>query len=156
MFSLLKTNQKYFLKISFNNKFSFARFIIFFKKIKFLNFKIKIKPLKTKIQFVSILKSPHINKNAQEQFHKTKNVYVFEFESMSSHYAFCLLLKKIKHNCFADVNVESKGVFDQKGFLYSDNFFTINQEIKKKKNLKTYNYLFLLDNLGELLNNKKN
>lgn len=146
-----KINSKYISIVSFNSKLSFLRFNIFLKKIKILNFKIKVKPLKIKTRVFSILKSPHINKSAQEQFYKIKKSYIFEFESFSNYYIFCLLLKKLKHNSFSDVSIKSKIFYNSVSFLPTETLLFLNHKI-----LKTNIYFFLLDSIGESFITKNN
>lgn len=89
---------------------------------------------KTKKHFVSILKSPHVNKKAQEQFDFKIYSIQFSLRSYSKNFKYLYVFKKIRNNYFSDVKFSIK--------------FSTN---KKHKEFKLFN----LDNFKLNLNNKK-
>ena len=69
-------------------------------------------PKHEKRKFVTILKSPHVNKTAQEQFEYrffSKHFLVFSLKPK----IFFLLLKKLKNLSFSGIKLEVKGVFEK-------------------------------------------
>ena len=100
----------FYLKVSCKDKRILKKFTSFFRKIKSLSIFIKPFPKREKRKFVTILKSPHVNKTAQEQFEYrffSKHFLVFSFKPS----IFFLLLKKLKNFSFSGIKLEVKGVF---------------------------------------------
>jgi len=106
----------------------------------------------TTIKKVTVLKSPHVNKKAQEQFesrmYKTQ-VSLYTAQTLK----FLKILKKIQFKLFADVNIKIRVVISDRKFnleskkkLNPNEFFS---KKKKSKKLKTNSYLKLLDMYGE-------
>jgi len=100
------------IKISSKNYKSLKNFITFF--ITFcetnnLNFKLFLKYFKQrqkKFNF-TILKSPHVNKTAQEQFEYrifSKQINLYSFQLIK----FLIILKKIQIALFSDIKVQIK------------------------------------------------
>ena len=137
---------KYFLIINFNNKISLFNFLKLLKKIHFFNYKIKIKNLKTKKYLVSVLKSPHVNKTAQEQFQKIKYVKIFEIDSLKSVFLFNMLFKKLNYFSFSDVCVKCRVVYTEKPKIL-ENSKAPTGSLNKAS---TVGYLKLLDVQGEI------
>jgi hypothetical protein len=74
-----------------------------------LNFKIvkKYFQKKTKKSFIAILKSPHVNKKAQEQFEThfySKQLSIYSTKKLK----YLFFLKKIKNNIFSDLKLKIK------------------------------------------------
>jgi hypothetical protein len=72
---------------------------------------IKYVPKQQKRKFVTILKSPHINKTAQEQFefrHYSKEFIVNSVKPLT----FFLIIKKLKNLSFSGLKLEVKGLFN--------------------------------------------
>nr|YP_009144720.1 ribosomal protein S10 [Pseudo-nitzschia multiseries]AKJ77328.1 ribosomal protein S10 [Pseudo-nitzschia multiseries] len=85
----------FYLKVSCKDKQILKKFTSFFEKIKSLSIFVKPFPKHEKRKFITILKSPHVNKTAQEQFeyrYFSKHFLVFSFKSS----IFFLLFEKIK------------------------------------------------------------
>jgi hypothetical protein len=95
---------------------------------------------KEKQTFISILKSPHVNKSAQEQFEirNTSSQITIKTTQPSK---LLIMLKKIKVNLFPDINIKLKLIFNQKTqnslkqkFFNIDNFrLKIFSKVKNKK-----------------------
>lgn len=99
----------YHLTFLSKNKNSLHRNFLFFMTTSNLNFNVikKYFQKKTKKRFITILKSPHVNKSAQEQFvsHKfAKQLTIFS----SKNFQYAYLLKQIKSNVLSDVKVRIK------------------------------------------------
>lgn len=112
---------------------------------------IRLSPIKT---LVSLLKSPHVNKTAQEQFCREKFSSIFVFKTVNRH-RLVLILKSVLSKGFSDINLK---------LTYSFSTTETRYFLKKKRNsfnpdLKAFNtsfsklaYLNLLDAYGETLN----
>ena len=101
----------FYLKISCKDKKVLKKFISFFIKIKSLF--IKSFPINKKRKFVTVLKSPHVNKTAQEQFEYrffSKNFIIFSFKP----FVFFLLLKRLKNFSFSGIKFEIRGLSAKK------------------------------------------
>ena len=106
------------LFISSKSLYSLNVFLIFFlkllnsKKLKVKVFK-KIKINSKHQKNFTVLKSPHVNKTAQEQF-KTEifnyNIYFFSLQSEK----ILLILKKLNNSLFHDINIKLKVSIDKK------------------------------------------
>jgi ribosomal protein S10 len=75
----------FYLKISCKDEKILKKFIKFFFKIKSLPIFVKPFPKSKKRKFVTVLKSPHVNKTAQEQFEYrffSKHFLVFSFKPL--------------------------------------------------------------------------
>jgi len=102
----------FYLKVSSKDKGVLKKFIHFFTKIKSLPIFIKPFPKREKRKFITILKSPHVNKTAQEQFEYrffSKHFLILSFKPR----IFFLLLKRLKNLSFSGIKLEVKGIFDQ-------------------------------------------
>lgn len=79
---------------------------------------------RAKKHFLTILKSPHVNKSAQEQFEAhifSKQLSIFSPKHLKQIY----VLKKIKNNLFSDIKVKVK--------------YSVNKNNKNKLRLQTFN-----------------
>jgi ribosomal protein S10 len=168
---------KYKIKLYSKNKQSLKRFSKLFKKpgVKLQNRRLVLSNLKRKRKRVTVLKSPHVNKKAQEQFQSvTYNTIIkcLSWEIKKN----VLLLKKIKNCLFPDIRIKiekflssnetqffkSTRYSPKKTFYYDTELFsfkrqkekklfTSNRHVKNEKLLKkTLLYLKLLDNYGHL------
>ena len=102
----------FYLKVSCKDKRILEKFIRVFTKIKSLPIFIKPFSKREKRKFITILKSPHVNKTAQEQFEYrffSKHFLVFSPKSQ----IFFLLLKRLKNLSFSGLKLEVKGVFEK-------------------------------------------
>jgi|TARA_B110000967_G_C18901297_1_gene575456 ribosomal protein S10 len=111
-------------------------------------------PVKKKI--FTVLKSPHVNKTAQEHFEYS--LYTRQFKVHSSKGSLLLIfLKKLKHNIFFDVILKIEIVnqplkYNQKlkNKINPDNFMVISNDTCLKK------YIKVLNNYGNLILKQKN
>lgn len=138
-----------------------------------LNFKIVKKYLKkkTKKHFVTILKSPHVNKKAQEQF----ETFIFSKQLTlypTKKFKYLFYLKKIQENLFSNVKLKIKfsliknnnlrlSIFNLNNFKLNLNKInqtnTVHKNIKIKKFNKNSNnklkyFIKIIDVSGELHN----
>lgn len=149
----------FFIKISSKNKETLQLFLMFLSKLENNNFLIKYFPKQKIKKFITVLKSPHINKSAQEQFEF--RVYTKKLQiSSPQHLKFLSFLKSSQINLFPFINLKLEGIFSVKSQLNSistrldpiklkTNFFNQN---KLKNNFKSKNliqYFNLLDCYGE-------
>jgi len=153
------------IKISSKNYKSLKNFITFF--ITFcetnnLNFKLFLKYFKQrqkKFNF-TILKSPHVNKTAQEQFEYrifSKQINLYSFQLIK----FLIILKKIQIALFSDIKVQIKFFYNKKKInkikrkTFNPNNFKMQLfqtktsiELQQKKKIEFY--LNLFDIYGEI------
>jgi ribosomal protein S10 len=138
------------LLLTTKTKDSLKKFLNFFNTSMDSNFnfiKKNISKKKKKI-VITILKSPHVNKIAQEQFEirfLSEQVKI----STTQIYKFLIFLKKVKNFIFADITFKLKFVYDKKKHTLNnktvfnvDNFktnffFEKNSMIKNKKSKQT-------------------
>lgn len=102
----------FYLKVSCKDKKILEKFTRVFTKIRSLPIFVKPFPKHEKRKFITILKSPHVNKTAQEQFEYrffSKHFLVFSIKPQ----IFFLLLKKLKNLSFSGIKLEVKGVFEK-------------------------------------------
>jgi ribosomal protein S10 len=99
----------YNLTLISKNKNSLNSSFLFLFNLSTLNFKIVIKYFQKQIKknFITILKSPHINKKAQEQFETrfySKQLYIYSSKKLK----YLFFFKKIQNNIFSDVKIKIK------------------------------------------------
>jgi ribosomal protein S10 len=108
----------FYLKISCKDKSILEKFLRFLTKMNFLPVSVKSFPKHEKRKFVTVLKSPHVNKTAQEQFEfrlYSKHILIRSFKPLT----FFLLLKTLKNSSFTGLNLEIKGFLEKtKMYLY--------------------------------------
>ena len=149
---------KYTLILYSKNKTSIKKFLEFINNIsKTQNFQILKKLLKKKKtrKKISVLKSPHVNKTAQEQFeyiYYSIKIYFYSWEIKK----YFIMLKKIKTQLFPDIyiNIKTKIYASKKNKLINLEKIslykpTININNKNQFN-KTLLYLKILDCYGEI------
>ena len=147
------------IQISSKNKNSLKSFLKFFIKIcnkKNLEIDLFLKYLsrqKTKNVF-TILRSPHVNKTAQEQFQfniVSKQINIQTFQILT----FLVILKKIQTQLFSDVRIEIKKYKFQKNNFNKIKIQVLNPKnyqtkfLTKKKVVCTRKYLQLFDIFGD-------
>lgn len=135
------------LLLKTKNKESLKKFLNFFNENINKNFTLVKKNLikKKKKLVITILKSPHVNKSAQEQFEIN---FLFRQLSISTTqmFKFLIFLKKIKNFLFADIHFKIKFVTNNKLSKlmrkrifnfdnFNNNFFLEKQNIVKNKKL---------------------
>jgi ribosomal protein S10 len=126
------------IKIESKNQISVKKFLKFFKEKSNKNFKLlqKIFYKKGKKKFISILKSPHVNKSAQEQFEIIISSAQIKVET-SKPLKFLIMLKKMKMNIFPDINIKLSLNFNKKKEnLLKQKLFDINNFYIKKLSIK--------------------
>jgi ribosomal protein S10 len=141
------------IKILSKNKISIKKFLLFFYKNKQLKLNVIFKyfnqPRNKRI--FSILKSPHVNKTAQEQFEyiiTTKKINIYSFKIIK----FLIFIKKIQNKLFSDIKLEIKFLINKKlkkkikKKIFNPNNFKINN-----KKLNIQKYLKIFDIFGETL-----
>jgi hypothetical protein len=132
----------FYLKISCKDKKILKKFIYFFQRLNILPVSLKSFSKHKKQKFVTVLKSPHVNKTAQEQFEYrfySKEFLICSFKPLT----FFLLLKKLKNQSFPGINLKVLGLF-KKNNLYKyvlrivtpDNI-RLNKSKIKSRSLKT-------------------
>ena len=134
---------KYTLILYSKNKTSINYFLEFIrtisKKKKFQKIK-KIKKKKKTKKKISILKSPHVNKTAQEQFEYIYYSTKISFNSWEIKKYFTFL-KKTKNQLFPDIsmNIKTKTYFSKKKNLINLNKILLHRPRVSVKNLKAKN-----------------
>jgi ribosomal protein S10 len=102
----------FYLKVSCKDKRILKKFTTVLTKIKSLSIFLKSFPTYEKRKFVTVLKSPHVNKTAQEQFeyrYYCKRFLIWSVKPL----IFFSLLKKLKNLSFLGINLEVKGLFER-------------------------------------------
>lgn len=99
--------KSYSLTFLSKNKNSLNNFFLFFKKTPVLHFNVLKKYFnkKKKIKKLAILKSPHVNKTAQEQFEIrtfSRQLNIYSPKSLK----YLIYFKKIKNNSLSDIFVK--------------------------------------------------
>lgn len=103
----------------------------------FLPISLKLFPKNNKRKFVTVLKSPHVNKTAQEQFEfrlYSKHLLIHSFKPL----IFLLLLKRLKNLSFTGLNLEVKG-FVEKNKMHKHTLKVVNPDNTILDNLKSSN-----------------
>ena len=136
---------------SINNFLRFLENEKIFNKLRLKFFKVLSKT-KTKKKILTILKSPHVNKTAQEQFESRlykRNLLCFTEQP----FLILLIFKIFRFKYFSDIHILIKfrsNLVDSEKFLKQNiNFYFYN--LKKKKII---DYLKFLEITGEFLVNK--
>ena len=139
------------LKVSSYNKNSLILFFRFLKtSIFFENCKFKIIKLKQKKTLISLLKSPHVNKTAQEQFCREKFSFIIIFEQVNR-YNLMLYFKTLFSKGFSDITL----MFNS-SFYFNNSVIDLNPD-KKHSNFSSFNtfdYLRLLEAYGEVVSRR--
>lgn len=155
---------KYVLLLYSKNKSSLINFLNFVKNNFSKNISIFRKLIRKKKikESISVLKSPHVNKTAQEHFK-----YIYFSMSLSLHTVEIkknlFVLKRIKDQLFPDLKIIIKGIFSKKTTFKNVNIKTFGnqrcpimnqQDIIFLKNInlfkKTLSYLKILDCNGKI------
>jgi ribosomal protein S10 len=160
-----------------NKKALNKAFLTFFEYISIKNLlDKKYTQKKTNTHFISILKSPHVNKKAQEQFDFKFFSKELKTHSYLKSFKYLVVSKKIKNNLLSDVNCKIKFSLNNKNKnlkIFNLNNYKLNitdnnnmsqsrnlKDIKlskffdNKMNKKTKQLLKILDLYGELENLK--
>ena len=100
-----------YFKVSTKDNKILKKFLRFLLKLNISPVVLKYVPKQQKRKFVTILKSPHINKTAQEQFefrHYSKEFIVNSVKPLT----FFLIIKKLKNLSFSGLKLEVKGLLN--------------------------------------------
>ena len=135
--------KQYSLKITSKNKKSIKNFLHFFFKHLNTEFNIIQKSITTPTgrRIITLLKSPHVNKTAQEHFEIklfTKKVQVKEVYLKKN----IIFLKKILNKLFQDVSIQVEFITNKninyinKLLIFSSDNFNLTLDKKFKTNLK--------------------
>jgi ribosomal protein S10 len=100
----------FYLKVSCKDERILKKFTTVLTKIKSLSIFLKSFPTYEKRKFVTVLKSPHVNKTAQEQFEYRFYCKRFLISSVKPLTLFSLL-KKLKNLSFLGMNLKVIGLF---------------------------------------------
>ncbi len=144
-----------YFKISSKDNKVLKKFLLFLLKLNMSPVVIKSVPKQQKRKFVTILKSPHINKTAQEQFefrYYSKEFIVHSVKPLT----FFLIIKKLKNLSFSGLKLEVKGLlnFEKKtksllNQLNPDNVILHQHQISTKLSFQKQ-YIQLFDCYGEV------
>jgi ribosomal protein S10 len=149
----------FYIQLSAKNKSSLKKFLDFITKIKDSNLIISSFSKKKVRKFLTVLKSPHVNKTAQEQFEFRIYSHKLRVKSLQS-LKLLLTLKRIKKLSFPGVNLKIKSVFEKrkepKSVLtginpekININFFNVLPNFKNNRVKNINKYLQVLDCYGE-------
>jgi hypothetical protein len=126
------------LILTTKNLNSLKKFLIFFKTNKIFNNIDFIEQITIKKKkFFTILKSPHVNKKAQEQF----EIFFFSKQlkiTTTQAFKFLIILKYIKNFIFADIHFKIKFYYKN---LKKNKFYKKNFNFDKFKNFYFYENL---------------
>lgn len=98
-------------KVSSKDNQTLEKFLRFLQKLEISSTVLKHFSKQKKRKFITILKSPHVNKTAQEQFefrYYSKEFLIDSFKPLT----FFLTIKKIKNLSFPGLKLEVKGLLD--------------------------------------------
>lgn len=142
------------IKVFSKDNLVLKRFFLFLQRLNISLIVLKSFSKKKKRKFISILKSPHVNKTAQEQFefrYYNKEFLIDLYKPLT----FFLFIKKIKNLSFSNLKLEIKGLFNlnkrDKNFpqklinpdniiLNSMNFKTLKDQFFQKKYIQLFDY----------------
>lgn len=144
-------------KVSSKDNYVLEKFLRFLQKLEISPVVLKYFSKQNKRKFITILKSPHVNKTAQEQFEF--RYYSKEFLiSSPKPFTFFLIIKKIKNLSFPSLKLQVKGLFNSdkrsEKFLKLANPDNIILKPEKFKTISALTfqkkYVQLFDYYGEL------
>ena len=155
----------FLINISSKSKESLKLFLLFLAKLNNENLTVEYFPKKKVKKVITVLKSPHVNKSAQEQFEFRIHTKKLSINSLQ-HLKFVYFLKKIQNTIFPFIKIKLEGYFivksqsDLISYSIEPNKLTINFFNDKMLDLKIVSQYFnLFDYNGEyflkkLVNNK--
>lgn len=144
-------------KVSSKDNHVLEKFLQFLQKLNISLIVLKHFSKQKKRKFITILKSPHVNKTAQEQFefrYYNKEFLVNLFKPLT----FFLIIKKIKSLSFSNLKLEIKGLFNlnKKHKAFLNKLINPDNVILEPSGLKTFKrrsfqkkYIQLFDCYGE-------
>ena len=98
-----------YFKVSSKDNRVLEKFLRFLQKLETSPTILKYFPKQKKRKFITILKSPHVNKTAQEQFEFRYYKKEFLIDSLKS-FTFFLIIKKVKNLSFPGLKLEVQGL----------------------------------------------
>lgn len=144
-------------KVSSKDNSALEKFLKFLQRLDISPTVFKHFSKQNKRKFITILKSPHVNKTAQEQFEFRYYTKEFLIDSPKPFTLF-LIIKKIKNLSFPSLKLEVKGLFNLN--KQNENFFKLADpdnvvlKLGKSKTLSSSafqkKYVQLFDCYGEL------
>lgn len=141
----------FYLKVSAKNKIVLKDFVEFLSKLETSLVTIKNFPRQNKRKFITILKSPHVNKTAQEQFEFRFYSKCFLISSFNP-FSFFSFLKKVKNLNFPGIKLEVQSSINNKGY-YKTILKAVNPDIislsENSENVSRKKYFQLFDCYGE-------
>lgn len=143
------------LKASAKDQRVLEKFSHFLTKLDTSTFVLKHRSKQNQRKFVTILKSPHVNKTAQEQFEYRFYYKQFLINSLNP-LTFFLMLKKAQNSSFSGLKLEIKSVLssnektvNSKKIFNPDNFLLPLHSKKKASPVSIQKYIQLFDCYGE-------
>ena len=144
------------LKIYSKNEKSLSNFLFYINKLLKSEFRLNIiilnvKSKKLKKNRISVLKSPHVNKTAQESFESNLNKKTITL-FLLQHNLFLIILKKLQETLFLDIYLVIECIYDKsKNLKFYKHFYVNNKFLSTSKRL-----LLNLDVRGEVMLKLKN
>jgi len=104
--------------ITSRNKNSIYNFFLFYNKTTLYNLNTRIKYFQKNLKKkrLTLLKSPHVNKKAQEQFEYRFFKKQFAIE-VTKNFKYLVFLKKLNYNLFSDVHIRLKHAITNKSII---------------------------------------
>lgn len=147
-FSFYNLTMFFHLKASAKDKRVLEKFSNFLNQLDTSTFVLKHRSKQNQRKFITILKSPHVNKTAQEQFEYRFYYKQFLINSLNP-LTFFLLLKKAQNSSFSGLKLEIKSVLNStekninsQKILNPDNFLLNQQSISDLSLVQKYIQLF--------------
>ena len=127
--------------ITSRNKNSINDFLLFFNKNKLYNLNVIKKCFQKKIEKkkLTILKSPHVNKKAQEQFESRLFKKQLTIQT-TKNLKYLIYLKRLGYDLFPDINIRLKYIINNKDILklglkiFNPNYLKMNKYYNLKEN----------------------
>lgn len=148
---------RYSLIIYSKNKITLQNFLMFLQKKLSVYLQLVLKyTKKEKVKKeITILKSPHINKTAQEKYKYIVYSYIIKTYSFKIQ-KYILFLKKLRNNLFSDIKLKMKIIIEKKSFNIKINCFKINNyklnliRIKKNNTRNVKNKMFFIAKISKI------
>ena len=139
-----------FVRIKSKNKQSFKKTLLLLRFLTRFKVNFSLFSKKKHKKTVTVLKSPHVNKTAQEQFEYRTLVWDFLLKSPTP-FLSCMILKKLAAKACLDTNFEFKFVL--KFYACPDNILSDSSDnflkCSKKEELNVLKFLNFYDFVGE-------
>ena len=143
------------LKASAKDQRVLEKFSYFLNKLDTSTFVLKHRSKQNQRKFITILKSPHVNKTAQEQFEYRFYHRQFLINSFNP-LTFFLLIKKAQNSSFSGLKLEIKSVMssnkktiNSKKIFNPDNFLLGSRSKDRTSSVSIQKYIQLFDCHGE-------